>query len=477
MFVVYSIVIIPFIGAIHVSLTEGKNVGGIRRLSLIYTCITYYISIMIWIEFDASKVGIQIVSRFSDWEMFNIAFGVDGLSVFFVILTALTIPIAVISGYYIENKDQKLYLSLILIFSGFIISVFISLDLIIFYVSFEAVLVPLTLLVGIYGGRRRISAAYILFLYTLFGSLPMLLSFLSMYTITKTTNIVVLSIMSYDYHNLIWLGIFIGLAVKTPLVPFHLWLKTAHAEANCAVSVVLAGLVLKLATYAHIRVLIQLIPEQTQYFQSLVLVISIISIIYTAFICIRQTDFKQLVAYSSINHIGIVCLGIYSNTVTGIEGGIILSISHGVVSPALFILVGGVIYDRYHDRTIRYYRGLVTYIPLFSIFFLIFTLGNMATPLTGNWVGEFISLAGAFQTFPLITILASSSIVISACYSIYLYNRICFGSWSRYLNPVIDITRLEFHVLIPLLILIIALGIYPNIVLDYLHVSCSSLIY
>ncbi|CAH7685353.1 various chains-domain-containing protein [Phakopsora pachyrhizi] len=402
MFVVYSIVIIPFIGAIHVSLTDEKRVGGIRRLSLIYTCMTYYISIMIWIEFDGSKVGIQIVSKFTGWDIFNIAFGVDGLSVFFVLLTALTIPIAVISGYYIEERNQKLYLSLILIFSGFIILVFISLDLIIFYVSFEAVLVPLTLLVGIYGGRRRISAAYLLFLYTLFGSLPMLLSFLSIYTITKTTNIVVLSIMSKDYPNMIWLGIFIGLA-------------TAHAEANSAVSVVLAGLVLKLATYAHIRVLIQLIPDQTEYFQGIVLVISMISVIYTAFICMRQTDFKQLVAYSSINHIGIV-----------VEGGIMLSISHGVVSPALFILVGGVIYDRYHNRTIRYYRG------------------------------EFISLAGAFQTFPVITILASSSIVISA---------------------LIDITRLEFHVLIPLLILMLALGVYPNIVLDYLHVSCSSLIY
>ena len=314
-------------------------------------------------------------------------------------------------------------------------------------------------------------------LYTLFGSLPMLLSFLNMYTMTNTTNIAVLSLMSPDYHPLIWLGIYIGLAVKTPLVPFHLWLKTAHAEANCAVSVVLAGLVLKLATYAHIRILIQLIPEQTHYFQSLVLVISLISIIYTAFICLRQTDFKQLVAYSSINHIGIVCLGLYSNTLTGVEGGVLLSISHGAVSPALFILVGGVIYDRYHDRTIRYYRGLATYMPLFSIFFLIFTLGNMATPLTGNWTGEFISLAGAFQTHPIITILASTSIVLSACYSIYLYNRICFGSWSRYLNPVIDLTRLEFNVLIPLLVLIIALGLYPNIVLDYLHVSCSSLIY
>jgi NADH-ubiquinone oxidoreductase chain 4 len=480
MFVVWSLILIPFIGAIHVALTEVKDnidVRKIRKLSLMYTCFTYFISIMMWIEFNPSNVGIQIVSEFSDWEMFNIAFGVDGLSLFFVILTALTIPIAIISSYYMENKKQKLYLCLILLFSGFIISVFISLDLIIFYVSFEAVLIPLTLLVGIYGGRRRISAAYLLFLYTLFGSLPMLLSFLNIYTITNTTNIAVLSLMSPDYHPLIWLGIFIGLAVKTPLVPFHLWLKTAHAEANCAVSVVLAGLVLKLATYAHIRILIQLIPEQTQYFQSLVLVISLISIIYTAFICLRQTDFKQLVAYSSINHIGIVCLGLYSNTLTGIEGGILLSICHGAVSPALFILVGGVIYDRYHDRTIRYYRGLATYMPLFSIFFLIFTLGNMATPLTGNWTGEFISLAGAFQTFPIVTILASTSIVLSACYSIYLYNRICFGSWSRYLNPVIDLTRLEFNVLIPLLVLIIALGLYPNIVLDYLHVSCSSLIY
>lgn len=428
-------------------------------------------------NFDVNELNIQYVTELTSWNVGQLSFGLDQLSLFFVILTALTIPLAIMASMYMKGEQSKLYLCLMFTFEGFIFIVFTSLDLIMFYISFEAVLIPLTLLTGIYGGQRRVYGAMILFLYTLIGSLPILLSILYIYTITGTTHMTVLSMISPDYTHMIWLGIFLALAVKTPMVPFHLWLKTAHAEANVACSILLAGLVLKLATYGYLRVLIQLMPQETAYFSNLVLVLAVISVIYTAFSCLRQTDMKQLVAYSSINHIGIVVLAIFSNTQVGIEGGIYLSLAHGLVSPALFYLLGGLLYDRYHNRTIRYYRGLTIYIPLFSIFFFVFSLANMATPSTANWIGEFISLAGSFQSSPIITILASSSIVLSACYSIYLFNRICFGQWSGNLVPVIDIQRIEFHVLLPLLILTFVLGLYPNFILDYLHLGVSSLIY
>lgn len=473
-----STIVLPFLGAFALSLSRGfKDIKIIRRFALNITCLTYLVSVLIWMNMDLSVNEIQFTQTMNAWNLGQLSFGVDQLSIFFILLTTITMPIVILSSFYMNSHLAKTYLILMLMFEGFIIIVFSSLDLVLFYISFEAVLIPLSLLVGIFGGMRRIQAAFLLFLYTLVGSLPILLSIIKIYSVTGVTHLGLLSIISPEYGYLVWLGIFLGLAVKTPIVPFHLWLKTAHSEANTATSIILAGLVLKIAIYGFLRILLGILPNETAYFGPLVITMALISIVYTSFSCLRQTDFKQLIAYSSVAHIGVVVLGIFSNTVMGIEGGILLSLAHGFTSPALFFLLGGVVYDRYHTRTIRYYRGLSIYIPMFAAFFFIFSLANMATPLTANWLGEFMSLAGSFQTYPFLTSLATSTVFLSACYSIYLFNRICFGQWSVYLTPVIDINRIEFHVLLSLLFFIVVLGIYPNIILDSIHLASSHLVY
>ena len=289
--------------------------------------------------------------------------------------------------------------------------------------------------------------------------------------------VISLSEINPDYQYMLWLAIFISIAIKTPLIPFNTWLTYAHSEAPVSGSIILAGVILKLATYGYMRILIQFLPDACYYFSPLVQTMSVISIIYASIVTLRQTDFKKLVAYSSVAHMGVVVLGLFSNTVQGIEGAILLSIAHGIVSPALFFLVGGVLYDRHHTRVIKYYRGLTAYIPLFSVFFFLFTIFNAAVPLSANWAGEFLVLTGTFMKSPIIGLLASSGIVLSAAYSIWLYNRISFGAWSKYLNYTSDLTRREFILMIPLIIGTIFLGFFPNVVLDTIHVSVSNLIY
>lgn len=367
-----------------------------------------------------------------------------------------------------------------LVLETLLIAVFIVLDIILFYIFFESVLIPLFIIVGIWGGSAiRVRAAFLLFLYTLFGSLFMLLAFLVIYNNVGSTDyqVVSLSEINLESQKILWLAVFISMAIKTPLVPFNTWLTYAHSEAPVGGSIVLAGVILKLALYGYLRIMLQYLPDASYYFAPLVQTFAVVSIIYASLVTLRQTDFKKLVAYSSVAHMGVIVLGVFSNTVQGIEGAIILGIAHGLVSPALFFLVGGVLYDRYHTRTIRYYRGITALMPLFSVIFFVFTISNAAVPLTGNWIGEFLCLTGIFQTNPVIGILGSIGIVISAAYSIWLYNRISFGSYSKYLGYTTDLSRREFIVLFPLIILTVLLGINPNAVLDTLHMSVSTLIY
>jgi len=307
----------------------------------------------------------------------------------------------------------------------------------------------------------------------------MLLAIMVIYYNVGSTDFTMISLsdISLDGQKLLWLALFLSMAVKTPLAPFHMWLPRAHAEAPLAGSIILAGLILKLATYGYLRILINFMPDATAYFSPLVQTIAVITLIYSSLATLRQTDFKALVAYSSIGHMAVVVLGLFSNTIIGIEGAIALSIAHGVISPAMFILVGGVLYDRFHTRVIRYYRGVTVYMPVFSALFFVTTAFNMAVPLSLNWIGEFMSLAGIFQTSPLIGLLGASSIVLSACYSIYLYNRISFGAYSRYLSYTTDITRREFMLMLPLLFVALAFGIIPNVILGDLHVAVTQLLY
>lgn len=290
-------------------------------------------------------------------------------------------------------------------------------------------------------------------------------------------NVVASSAIDFDSQKFLWLGIFISMAIKTPLAPFHIWLSRAHAESPVGGSIILAGLILKLATYGYMRIILQFLPDVSAYYAPIVQLIAAITVVYASLVTLRQTDIKALVAYSSVGHMGIVVLGLFSNNIQGIEGAIVLSIAHAFVSPALFILVGSVLYDRYHTRIIRYYRGITTYIPVFSMFFLFFTLFNMAIPLSGNWLGELLALTGIFKENPVAGVLGSSGIILSAAYSIWLYNRVCFGTWQPYLNYTTDLNRREFILLIPLFIGTLLLGIYPNVVLENIHVSVSTLLY
>ena len=401
-----------------------------------------------------------------------------------MLLTTFITPICILANW--ENisgsNGLKYFLISFLVLESLLIAVFVVLDILLFYVFFESVLIPLFLIVGIWGGsQKRVRAAYLLFLYTLFGSLFMLLGLLVIYYNVGSTDfrVVAASNITLDSQKLLWIGIFISMAIKTPLAPVHIWLSRAHAEAPVGGSIILAGLILKLATYGYMRIMLQFLPDASHYYAPIVQMIAAITVVYASLVTLRQTDFKALIAYSSVGHMGIVVLGLFSNTVQGIEGAILLSIAHAFVSPALFILVGSVLYDRFHTRTIRYYRGITTYMPMFSVIFLLFTLFNMAIPLSGNWLGELLVLTGVFQRNPIAAILGSSGIILSAAYSIWLYNRISFGSYSEYLNypPQGDLTRREFMLLLPLLIITILLGIFPNIVLDTIHSSVSTLIY
>jgi len=336
------------------------------------------------------------------------------------------------------------------------------------------------ILIIVYGsGKDKVRSATLLFLYTFAGSLPMLLAILTIYNYVGSTDFTIISLskINLEYQKILFFCFFIAFAVKTPLWPFHIWLPKAHGDSNLAGSILLAATVLKFSTYGILRILINFLPDATNYFIPFVQTIAIITLIYASFATIVQEDTKKLIAYSSVCHMAIVTLGLFSNTIVGIEGAILLAVAHAFVSPALFICLGGVVYERIGTRNISYIRGLVNSMPIFTIFFFIFTLANTGVPLSLNWLGEIMSLTGTFQKNPFIAVLGASGIVLSACYSIFLYNRISYGSYSPHLPLLKDISRREFYLLLSLLIPTFLLGIFPNVILDTLHVSVTSLLY
>lgn len=478
-----ALLLIPLVGSFALlPIAEGSaaNNSLMKRIALATSIVNFFVSIALWAEFDSSASRYQFVQEFNNLSFCHLHIGVDGISLYFVLLTAFLMPITLLSNWDSIKTSIKPFLISFLVLETLLIAVFVVLDLMLFYIFFESVLIPLFLIVGIWGGSEaRVRASFLLFLYTLAGSLFMLLAIMVIYYNVGSTDFTMISLsdISLDGQKLLWLALFLSMAVKTPLAPFHMWLPRAHAEAPLAGSIILAGLILKLATYGYLRILINFMPDATAYFSPLVQTIAVITLIYSSLATLRQTDFKALVAYSSIGHMAVVVLGLFSNTIIGIEGAIALSIAHGVISPAMFILVGGVLYDRFHTRVIRYYRGVTVYMPVFSALFFVTTAFNMAVPLSLNWIGEFMSLAGIFQTSPLIGLLGASSIVLSACYSIYLYNRISFGAYSRYLSYTTDITRREFMLMLPLLFVALAFGIIPNVILGDLHVAVTQLLY
>jgi len=469
---------IPVLGSLILLPLKDKIL--MKNLALIVSLINLFISILMWVEFDASTTQYQFVYEFNQLNFFHFNVGIDGISLYFVLLTTFVTPIALLSNYTNIHNNLKYFLISFLMLETLQIFAFVSLDLLLFYVFFESILPIIFIIIVIFGhGENRFRSAFLLFLYTLAGSLPMLICILYIYSNLGSTDfqLISLSEINLNSQKWLWLGFFIAFAVKTPLYPFTIWLPKAHADSVLAGSILLAATILKLATYGMLRVLVNFLPDATNYFSPLLQSIAVITIIYASFATIIQQDTKKLIAYSSICHMGVVVLGIGSNTLQGIEGAILLAIAHGFVSPALFICVGGIIYDRTGTRIINYLRGLVLYMPVFTILFFIFTLANTGIPLSLNFLGEILSLIGIFQRNPIIAVLGAVGIVLSACYSIFLYNRISYGSFSPHLKPIKDINRREFMLLFSLLLPTIILGIYPNVILDSLHVSISSLLY
>src|SRR6201995_1395672 len=368
-----------------------------------------------------------------------------------------------------------------LLLEALLLLIFLVLDILMFYIFFESILAPLFILIGIYGSSAKIRASFYFFLYTFTGSLFMLLSIISMQSLIGCTDFYILSKTNFIYITQIFMfiGIFIAFAVKTPTIYLNSWLLKAHVESPLSGSIVLAGIVLKLSLYGIFRLILPILPKASLDYTFIVFVIGVITIIYASFSTLRTTDIKELIAYSSVSHAAVYLIGVFSNTIQGIEGGIILARAHGFVSSCLFICAGGVLYDRSGTRLISYYRGIAQVMPLFSILFFILSLGNCGVPLTLNFVGEFMSLYGVFERGPLLGVFASSSIVFSAAYTIYMFNRIAFGgSFSKFFEANIsDVNKREFFILLTLVIFTVVLGIYPAPVLDGLHYSVLSLIY
>jgi NADH-ubiquinone oxidoreductase chain 4 len=473
-----ALIVVPLLGAL--AALQQNSWQSARRTALRVAVVEFALSLALWAAFHRAAPGYQWQDEVSVLYLFRAGLGIDGTALLFIVLTTFTTPLALLASWADSPRRPGAYAATLLTLEAILVAAFAVRDLILFYVAFEAALIPLFVLVGLWGsGPARVRAAFLLFLYTLLGSLLMLLAFIALARAAGTTDLEALRsvALSLPEQRLLWLGIFISLAVKTPLAPFHLWLFRAHAEGNAATSMILAGLILKLAVYGFVRVLIPLLPEATAYFAPLAQALALGTVLFASLATLRQTDFKALVAMSSVAHMAIVVLGLFSNRALGVQGALFLSLAHGLVSPALFFLVGGVLYARFHDRTIRYYRGLANTMPLAATALFLATLGNMATPSTANWIGELQALGGAFQAAPLLAAPAALSIVLSAGYSIWLFNRLAFGGHAPTLRWPVDLTRREAVLLAALLVPMFALGLYPAPVLEALSLPAASLLY
>ena len=458
-----------------------KNINKIKYVALLTSIINLIISLIIFIIFDFSNNQFQFVQEHYEVNSFDFYLGIDGLSIYFVLLTTIIIPISLLSNWTSITENVKSYIIIILLLETLLLAVFLVLDILLFYIFFESILPPLFILIGLFGSSNRVRASFYLFLYTLLGSLFLLISILSICSIMGTTDYDALFKTNFNYFTqlLLFCGIFIAFAVKTPTIFLNIWLLKAHVESPLGGSIILAGIVLKLSLYGIFRLILPLLPKAYIDCTYIIYLIGVITIIYASFSTLRTIDVKELIAYSSVSHAAVYLLGVFSNTIQGIEGGILLGLAHGFVSSGLFICVGGVLYDRSSTRLITYYRGITQIMPLFAIMYFILSLGNCGVPLTLNFLGEFMSLYGIFERLPFLGIFASSSIIFSAAYTIFMFNRIAFGgALSKYfIINIPDINKREFVILLSLILLTIIFGVYPSPILDGLHYSVSTLIY
>ena len=476
-----SLILLPIVGALFLFFTkdkEGNNLTA-KYVALFTTVVNFLISIYLWISFDQSTSSFQFVEDRTWIEGFiNYKVGVDGISILFIILTTFITPLCIISVNNSVKNRLRDFLIAILIMESFMIGVFCALDLVVFYLFFEAGLIPMFLIIGIWGGARRVYSAFKFFLFTLLGSVLMLVAIISIYWINGTTDVVQLYELGIDakYQNLLWLAFFSSFAVKTPMWPVHTWLPDAHVEAPTAGSVLLAAILLKMAGYGFIRFSLGLFPVATEVFTPLIYSLSLVAILYTSFVALMQEDMKKLIAYSSVAHMGFVTLGIFTIQQQGIEGSIIQMISHGLVSAALFFCVG-VVYDRVHSRLIQSYGGLVQVIPKYSILLMVFTLAALGLPGTSGFVGEFLILMGAFKVNFLVAVIASLGVILGAAYMLWLYRRVIFGKMiNEKLFKITDLNNAELIILVCLAIPIIFFGFYPEPLINTIEISVKDLI-
>ena len=477
-----SITFLPLIGAIFIFFTsndkEEKNSSSIY-ISIFTSFANFFLSLFLWYSFDNQFSGFQFVEEFAWISGFiTFKFGIDGISILFILLTTFIIPICIISCINSVKNRLKEFLIALLVLETFMIGVFCSLDLVIFYLFFEAGLIPMFLIIGIWGGPRKVYSAFKFFLFTLLGSVLMLIAIISIYWITGTTDVTQIYEIKIPekFQYLLWLAFFSSFAVKLPMWPVHTWLPDAHVEAPTPGSVVLAAILLKMAGYGFLRFSVGMFPIASNYFTPLIFGLSIVAIIYTSLVALMQDDMKKLIAYSSVAHMGFVTLGIFTFNKQGIEGSIYQMFSHGLISAALFLCVG-VLYDRTHSRLIKSYGGIVSILPKYSILFMILAMGTLGLPGTSGFIGEFLILVGAFKVNYLVAIIASIGVILAAAYILWLYKRVIFGKLeNNEIKKIKDVNLAEGSILTILCAAIIFFGFYPEPLLETMRVSVDNLI-
>ena len=477
-----TVTFLPLVGAFLISMIREDGESrrrNIRAVALFTTVFTFVVSVLIWVGFDYSTPGFQMVEKV-DWLGSGISYhmGVDGISMLFVILTTFLMPFCILASWETVEKRLKAYMIAFLLLETLMIGVFCALDIVLFYVFFEAGLIPMFIIIGVWGGKRRVYASFKFFLYTLLGSVMMLLAVMAMLWQAGTTDITVLLTHNFPagMQTWLWLAFFASFAVKMPMWPVHTWLPDAHVEAPTAGSVVLAAILLKMGGYGFLRFSLPMFPLASETFAPLIFTLSVVAIIYTSLVALMQEDMKKLIAYSSVAHMGYVTMGIFAMNTEGIQGAIFQMLSHGLVSGALFLCVG-VVYDRMHTREIAAYGGLVNNMPKYAVAFLVFTMANVGLPGTSGFVGEFLTLLGIFRVNTWVALFATTGVILSAGYALWLYRKVVFGALTKdSLKGLTDLTLRERSLLYPLIALVILFGVYPAALLDPMAASVNALV-
>ncbi len=474
---------LPMVGVAILLFARGDEkaiAANARWVALWTSLIVFVLSLLLWFRFDTMQPGFQFVESIDWLPEFGIGYrmGVDGISVLFVLLSTALTPVCILASWEAIQNRVREYMVAFLILETMMVGMFCALDFVVFYMFFEAVLIPMFLIIGVWGGTRRVYAAYKFFLYTLLGSVLMLLALIFMWREAGTTDITVLIRTAFDPKVQTWLflAFFASFAVKVPMWPVHTWLPDAHVEAPTAGSVILAGVLLKMGAYGFLRFSVPMLPHASEFFAPMIFALSIIAVIYTSLVALAQEDMKKLIAYSSVAHMGLVTIGIFTFNVQGIQGALFQMLAHGVVSGALFLCVG-VVYDRIHSREINRYGGLASRMPFYAVFFMLFTMASIGLPGTAGFVGEFLVLVGAYKVSFWLALLSGTGMILGACYMLYLYRRTVFGKLTKPdLKFIQDLSPREITVFVPLILLTLWMGIYPSSFTRFFDASVSAMV-